>query len=85
MFWSVAPTVKLAPVVPVVAAVGVPDKEPDELRLRPAGSVPEVTAKLYGLLPPLALKVAVYAVPTVPAVSGDTGLTVMIGQNALIV
>ena len=39
-------------------AVGVPVSAPVVLfKLKPVGSVPEVTAKVYGALPPLALKV----------------------------
>ena len=34
--------------------VGVPLSSPAEVRLKPAGSVPVVTAKLYGLVPPAA-------------------------------
>ena len=40
-------------------AVGVPESTPvDAARLKPAGSAPTVTLQVYGLVPPLACKVA---------------------------
>jgi hypothetical protein len=39
----------------VPAAVGVPEITPLELRVNPAGSVPELTLKIYGVVPPVAL------------------------------
>ncbi len=36
--------------------------------VRPAGNAPELTLQLYGVVPPLAVKVALYAVPCVPPV-----------------
>lgn len=60
------------------AAVGVPVIAPPEASVSPAGSVPLVTAKLYGVVPLIASTVAVYAAPTVPAgkefVTIDTGV-----------
>jgi hypothetical protein len=54
-----------------VAAVGVPLRTPAEDRVRPAGSVPADTAQLFVPVPPVDANVSgVYAVPTVPAVSG---------------
>lgn len=48
-------------------AVGVPEIAPDEaFRLSPAGREPVLTLHEYGVVPPLACKVAEYAVPTVP-------------------
>jgi hypothetical protein len=69
----------------VPAAVGVPLITPVEaFRLNPAGRVPAETDQLYGVVPPVAVIVWLYAVPTVPAGSGlaveivgaATGLTV---------
>jgi hypothetical protein len=48
--------------VEVPACVGVPLIWPDEaFRLRPAGSVPELTDQAYGAVPPEAVSVAAYA------------------------
>jgi len=41
----------------VPAAVGVPVIDPDEIRLSPAGNDPDIKEKLYGVLPPVAVKV----------------------------
>jgi len=38
------------------AVVGVPDNKPADVSVRPAGSVPAVTLKVYGVVPPLAEK-----------------------------
>ena len=51
--------------------VGVPLKTPAEESVSPAGSAPENTDQLYGVVPPVAANVWLYAVPTVPAGSGD--------------
>ena len=60
--------------------VGVPESTPVEESVNPLGSVPLVTAKLYGAVPPLAVIVWLYDVPTVP--SGSVGgLKVMAGQS----
>ena len=53
------------------AAVGVPLKTPAEDSVSPAGSAPENTDQLYGVVPPVAANVWLYALPTVPAGSGD--------------
>ena len=37
----------------VPGVVGVPDSAPAAVSVRPAGSVPMVTPKLYGAVPPL--------------------------------
>src|SRR4029078_8696497 len=58
---SVALTVKVA----VPAVVGVPDRAPVEDRVTPAGSVPEAMVHVYGPVPPVAVSVWLYAVPTV--------------------
>ena len=50
---SVARIVK----VEVPAVVGVPESTPAAVRVRPAGSVPTVTPKEYGAVPPLPVKV----------------------------
>jgi hypothetical protein len=59
---SVAITVKEK----VPDAVGVPLIWPELLSVNPPGKVPELTVQLYGLLPPLAASVAVYALLTSP-------------------
>jgi hypothetical protein len=46
-------TVKLE----VPSAVGIPSRTPVADRLRPAGSVPEDTDQLYGVVPPVAASV----------------------------
>jgi hypothetical protein len=51
----------------VTAAVGVPLSTPvDAFRVMPAGSVPAVSAQVYGSIPPAAVKVCEYAVFTCP-------------------
>jgi hypothetical protein len=47
---SVTFTVKVEVPVPV----GVPEMTPEELRLRPIGSAPELTDQVYGVVPPVA-------------------------------
>jgi len=43
----------------VPAAVGVPEIDPLEaVKLKPPGSAPALTLQLYGVVPPLAVKVA---------------------------
>src|SRR6185312_14501886 len=76
---SIATVYACAPVTPkasvavtvtgnVPAAVGVPPSVPDGERVSPAGSAPAVTANVYGAMPPVvAIVVAGYAVPTLPA------------------
>jgi hypothetical protein len=67
---SVTRTVKVG-VGTTVAAVGVPLRTPAVDRARPAGSVPADTAQVFVPVPPVDANVSgVYAVPTVPAVSG---------------
>jgi hypothetical protein len=39
------------------------------LRVNPAGKVPETIVQVYGAVPPLAVSVWEYAVPTVPPVN----------------
>jgi len=38
--------------------VGVPERVPPLLKLKPAGNVPDETLQTYGVTPPVALKVA---------------------------
>ena len=59
----------------VPAAVGVPLICPALLSVNPAGNEPEEIDQLYGVVPPLAAKDAVYAAPTVPLVSDDVVMT----------
>jgi hypothetical protein len=66
LFPPVTRTVK----VEVPAVVGVPLIAPPVDRESPAGRDPEETDQLYGCVPPVAASVLLYAVPTVPAVSG---------------
>jgi hypothetical protein len=59
-------TVKVKLAVPL--AVGLPEIIPvDAARLSPDGSVPEVIVHLYGLVPPVALSVVLYAWLGTPA------------------
>ena len=53
------------------AADGVPLKTPAEESVSPAGSAPDNTDQPYGVVPPVAANVWLYAVPTVPVGSGD--------------
>ena len=55
----------------VAAAVGVPERIPVGLKVRPAGKVPVPRLHVYGAVPPVAAKITLYAFPTVPAGSGD--------------
>ena len=52
--------------VPAAVAVGEPEIVPFADSVSPAGSTPSVSAQESGAVPPLALKVAVYARPTCP-------------------
>jgi hypothetical protein len=47
-------------------AVGVPEIVPAEDSVRPPGKAPALMLQLYGVVPPLAASVVVYAVPTCP-------------------
>lgn len=47
-------------------AVGVPLRTPADDSVTPAGSEPATTAKVYGAIPPLAVTVCEYALPTPP-------------------
>src|SRR5512140_2942725 len=75
-FVSVAVTVKEnAPVT-----VGVPVRPPPEASVRPAGSAPALSAKVYGAELPEAVIVWECAVPAVPFVSGEDGASVTVPQ-----
>ena len=60
-------------------ALGVPAMTPVELRVNPAGKAPELSAYVYGPVPPVAVRVWLYGVPTVPA-GNDAGVNVSTGQ-----
>jgi hypothetical protein len=64
---SATRAVKLA----VVAAVGIPLITPPADSVKPAGSVPDVVDHEYGGVPPVAVKLWEYIVPTSPAGKGD--------------
>ena len=56
----------------VPAAVGVPEMTPVEvLSVRPAGRPPALIAHVYGPVPPAAVAVWLYAVPTCPPASAE--------------
>src|SRR6185437_6285008 len=76
---SIACTVKVkSPLV-----VGVPDRMPPVLRVRPGGSVPPVVVKVYGAVPPVAANVCRYATPFVPG-GNAAGLRVSNGDAVFI-
>jgi hypothetical protein len=54
----------------VFAVVGVPLNTPAELSVKP-GTLPLVIDQVYGVTPPVAANVVLYAVPTVPLGNGD--------------
>ena len=64
---SVTCTVNVA----VPAADGVPPMLPAALRVSPAGSAPVAIVQVYPTVPPLAVRVCWYAVPTTPAGSDE--------------
>ena len=68
-FVAVPPPVTWTVKSKVPAAVGVPPRAPAEERVRPAGSVPADTDQVYGVVPPVAANVWLYAVPAVPDAS----------------
>jgi hypothetical protein len=53
-----------------LTVVGVPEIVAP-LKLKPAGSVPALIDHVYGLVPPVAVRVWLYATPTTPAMSGE--------------
>jgi hypothetical protein len=65
-------TVKLE----VPPLVGVPEVAPvADAKLSPAGRLPDETDHLYGLVPPVALKVPLYALLTVPLGKATDGMS----------
>src|SRR6185437_15974992 len=79
LFASITLTEKV--VLPVV--VGVPDRTPAEDRVSPGGRVPAFTDQVYGVVPPVAAKVKLYAVLTTavggaPDVMDTPAATVML-------
>jgi hypothetical protein len=60
---SVTLTVKLD----VPLAVGVPEMTPPLERVSPAGRLPEASDHVYAAVPPVALRVVLYELPTMPA------------------
>ena len=66
-----------------MAVVGVPLITPVlEFRLNPDGKLPDVMDQLYGVLPPVACKIWLYAVPTIP--EGNGLFVVIVGTVVLI-
>ena len=68
----------------MTVAVGVPPRAPLALlNVMPAGSVPAVSAQVYGAVPPVAASVALYGAPTWPfgsevVVTASAGTTVRV-------
>jgi hypothetical protein len=58
----------------------VPESTPAEESVKPAGNVPELLLYVYGLVPPPAVIVTLYAVPTVPLANGSAGDSVIVPQ-----
>src|SRR5215831_43509 len=61
--------------------LGVPERMPALLKLKPAGNDPERTLHEYGVTPPAALNVAAYAVPVVP--SGSDEVVIVTGRTVV--
>ena len=59
-FEAVRPAASLASTVKVeeLAAAGVPEMVPEVLRARPAGNWPDAMLQVYGVVPPVAARVA---------------------------
>src|SRR5262245_33577736 len=72
---SVARTAKLK----TPSSVGVPENTPDGPSVMPAGIDPEITANVYGPVPPDAVNVCEYIVPNSPF-GMELGPSVMFGQ-----
>ena len=66
--------------VNVPTVFGVPVNPPPLANAKPFGNVPADTAKVYGAVPPVAVNVWLYAVPTKPFAK-VAGLIVMAGQG----
>ena len=67
--------------VDVPAIVGVPLIVPPELKLRPAGKEPLEMFQKYGEFPPVAVRVVLYAVLTVPM--GSELVAMLNGEGGL--
>jgi len=66
-------------------AVGVPEMVPvDEPSERPAGRLPETTDHEYGVTPPVAATVWLYATPTVPPGKLDVVITRSAGATYIL-
>ena len=65
VFVGLPESVTITVMFDVPGAVGVPPTV-QPLSVSPAGNVPDVIEQLYGVVPPLASIVALYAMPTVP-------------------
>jgi hypothetical protein len=62
-------------VEPVAVPVGVPEIAPvAAFKVRPAGSLPELTEKVYGDLPPVVVSESVNVVPTFPLALGTVNV-----------
>ena len=59
-------------------------RPPPLASVKPAGNAPPVTANVYAGAPPLAVIVWLYAIPCVPAVNGDDGLSVIVGHVPIV-
>ena len=70
--------------VELPAVVGVPERTPAELNVKPNGKVPVVTANVYGAVPPLALRGVLFVTllpKTFVTPNGKLdGETVIVGQ-----
>ena len=66
-------------------ADGVPESSPEAFSDKPAGSVPDAMDQLNGGVPPEAASVCEYAVPAVPAGSGEPVVMVRLGVAASMV
>jgi hypothetical protein len=88
-FWAfccgVPPSVTRIVKLKEPSVVGVPLSTPPEERVNPPGNEPDATDHEYGVVPPVAAKVCVYAIPTTPPVSAEP-VDIVIGViGALIV
>ena len=73
-------TLKVSGVL-VTATVSLPEIAPvAAFRVNPAGSVPLVTDQVYGVVPPIAARVVLYAEPTCPFGSEEVVITKAAGE-----
>lgn len=69
--------------VPDTATVGVPVIAPvDAFSESPAGKLPLVSDQAYGVVPPVAVRVAEYGVPTCPF--GSEGVVILRGADVML-